>query len=200
MSFTDVYYTGEHEQYEDLTKFRVRWQGKPWGIWPSLLGDDCHGYRPMHMTYCLLHGVSVWPQGFLGRNDMARKTANLWQTYDKFGYRQAEWIPYYRAEVGPAEPGLVQTGLVQTGLVQTGDPNVKVSLYLHRGKRALLIVGNLAHEVVRAQLKLDLKAIGLEGASAVNALDDRPLTLDGDVLSVRLRPTSFVLVILAEAK
>ena len=67
MSFTDVYYSGEHEQYEDVTKFRVRWQGKQWGIWPILLGDDCHCYKPMHMTYCLLHGVSVWAQGFLGR-------------------------------------------------------------------------------------------------------------------------------------
>ena len=76
----------------------MRWQGKQWGIWPTLLGDDSHSYRPMHMTYCLLHGVSVWPQGFLGRNDMSRKTVNLWQAYYKFGCRQAEWIPYYRAE------------------------------------------------------------------------------------------------------
>ena len=59
MSFTDVYYTGEHEQYEDLTKYRVRWQGKQWGIWPILLGDTSHVHVPMHMTYSLLHGASV---------------------------------------------------------------------------------------------------------------------------------------------
>ena len=105
MAFTDVYYSGEHEQYEDLTKFRVRWQGKQWGIWPILLGDDSHSYRPLHLTYCLLHGVSVWPAGFLGRNDMLRKTANVWQAYDSFGYRQAEWIPYFRRDrPGPKRP------------------------------------------------------------------------------------------------
>jgi uncharacterized protein involved in high-affinity Fe2+ transport len=51
----------------------------------------------LHMTYSLLHGVSVWPQRSVGRNDMMRRTVNLWRTYDRFGYRDAEWVPYYRA-------------------------------------------------------------------------------------------------------
>jgi hypothetical protein len=179
MSFTDVCYSGEHEQYEDLVKFRVRWQGKQWGIWPILLGDDSHSYQPLHMTYCLLHGVSVWPQGFLGRNDMFRKTAMLWQAYDAFGYRSAQWIPYYRAE-----PALVRSAM----------PSVKASVYLQRQKRALLVVGNLAHQVVRGTLRVDLGAMGLRGTSAVNVLDGRPVPLDRGTLSVRLRPSSFILV------
>jgi hypothetical protein len=179
MSFTDVYYSGEHEQYEDLTKCRVRWQGKQWGFWTTLLGPDSHSYEALHTTYCLLHGVSVWPQGFLGRNDMSRKTANLWQAYDRFGYRQAEWIPYYRAEAG---------------LAKADNPNVKVSLYSQKGQRALLIVGNLAHEVVHCKVNVDLPALGLAGQSARNALDGRPTPLEGPTLSVRLRPVSFVLV------
>ena len=179
MSFTDVYYTGEHEQYEDLTKFRVRWQGKQWGIWPSLLGDDCHCYKPVYMTYGLLHGVSVMPEGFLGRNDMARKTVNIWQAYDAFGYRDAEWIPYYRAESGP---------------VMADNPNVKVSLYLHRGKSALLVVGNLSHEVVECGVRVDRAAMALKELSAVNALEGRSISMQDGVLSVRLRPASFILV------
>ncbi|OHB80388.1 MAG: hypothetical protein A2V98_04235 [Planctomycetes bacterium RBG_16_64_12] len=179
MSFTDVYYTGEHEQYEDLVKFRVRWQGKQWGIWPVLLGPDSHSYESLHMTYCLLHGVSVWPQGFLGRNDMSRKTSNLWRTYDRFGYREAQWIPYYLAE---------------RSLAKADNEKVKVSLYLQEGKRALAIVGNLAHEPVNAGVTMDLKAMGLAGDSATNALDGRPIRLEGNVLSARLRPVSFLLV------
>jgi len=179
MSFTDVYYSGEHEQYEDLVKFRVRWQGKQWGIWPILLGGDSHSYEALHMTYCLLHGVSVWPQGFLGRNDMSRKTSNLWHTYDRFGYRQARWIPYYVAE---------------RSLVKTDHDRVKASLYLKQGERALLILSNLAHKVVTSKVTLDLGAMGLTGNSATNALDGRPVSLHGRVLSVRCRPTSFVLV------
>lgn len=178
-SFTDVYYTGEHEQYEDLTKFRVRWQGKQWGYWPILLGGDAHIYEPMYMTYGLLHGVSVWPQGALGRNDCERKTVNLWQTYDRFDYRKAEWIPYYRAE---------------KSLAKADNKEVKVSLYLHKGKRALLIVGNLAHEVVNCKVNVNVKAMGLKGTSARNALDERGVLLQNGVLSVRLRPVSFVLV------
>lgn len=179
MSFTDVYYSGEHEQYEDLLKFRARWQGKQWGIWPILLGGDCHCYESLHMAYCLLHGVSVWPQGFLGRKDVLRKTANLWHAYDRFGYRQAEWIPYYRAE---------------QGMAKSDNDQVKVSLYLHKGKKAMLIVGNLKHEVVNCKVNLDLKAMGLKGKSATNALDGRLLPMQGNTLSVRVRPVSFVVV------
>jgi hypothetical protein len=131
------------------------------------------------MTYSLLHGVSVWPQGFLGRNDMSRKTSNLWRTYDRFGYRQAEWFPYYRAE---------------PSLAKVDNDKVKVSLYQQKGKRALLIVGNLAHEVVRCTVTVDLRGMGLAGKSARNALDGRAVPLQENLLSVRLRPVSFVLL------
>jgi hypothetical protein len=179
MSFTDIYYSGEHEQYEDLLKFRVRWQGKQWGFWPFLLGGDAHIYEPMHTTYCLLHGVAVWPQGLCGRNDAMRKTANLYQTYDRFGYREAEWTPYYRAEQGPAK---------------ADSESVKVSLYLHRGKRALLIVGNLAAKVVETKVSVDLKRLGLASPKAKNALTDQPLPLQAGSMPVRIRPNSMVLV------
>ena len=119
MAFTDVYYSGEHEQYEDLTKFRARWQGKQWGIWPILLGDDSHSYRPLHLTYCLLHGVSVWPAGFLGRNDMLRQD----------GQSVACLRPLRLSALG------VDSLLsAQTGLARSDNPNVKVSLYLQRQK------------------------------------------------------------------
>lgn len=176
MSFTDVMYSGEHEQYEDLTRFRVRWTGKQWGFWTLLLGGDAHIYEPLHMTWCLLHGVSVWPQGWQDRNDASRKTANLWLTYDKFGYRQAEWIPYYRAGK----------------LVASADAKALVSLYLIKGKRALLIVGNTSHDVTQAKVNVDLKTMGLKG-KAVNALTGQPLALHGSQMSVRLRPDTFVL-------
>ena len=177
MSFTDVMYSGEHEQYENLTRFRVRWTGKQWGFWSILLGGDAHIYEPLHMTWCLLHGVSVWPQGWQDRNDASRKTANLWLTYDRFGYREAQWIPYYEAGK----------------LVRPVGEQVKASLYLLRGKRALIVVGNLEPKVVQAQVALDLKAMGLQGR-AHNALTDQPVNLEQGKLSLRLRPSTFALV------
>ncbi len=181
MSFTDVYYTGEHEHYEDLLKCRVRWQGTQWGIWPILLGADSHTYEAMYYTYALLHGTSVWVEGPLGRNDMLRKTINLWQTYDAFGYREAQWIPYYRAE--------------ESGLARADDDEVKVSLYLREGEGAFLIVGNLRHEVTECAVAVDLAQMGLGGNVRVyNALTDRELPLEDGSIAVRLRPASFVLV------
>jgi hypothetical protein len=176
MSFTDVMYSGEHEQYEDLTRFRVRWQGTQWGFWSILLGGDAHIYEPLHMTWSLLHGVSVWPQGWQDRNDASRKTANLWQAYDRFGTRQAQWVPYYR--VG--------------SLAQADSEKVLVSLYLVKGKRALLVIGNTTHEVQQARVTVDLKTMGLKG-KAVNALTDQPLAMQGSQMSVRIRPDTFVL-------
>ncbi len=178
MSFTDVMYSGEHEQYEDLTRFRVRWQGKQWGFWTVLLGGDAHIYEPLHMTWSLLHGVAVWPQGWTDRNDASRKTANLWQTYDRFGYREARWVPYYRAEK----------------LVQADSANVKVSLYLVPGKRALLVVGNLRPQVTQTQVSLLLLGPGLEQARARNALTDQALAMQDGRVALRLRPSSFALV------
>jgi hypothetical protein len=63
----------------------------------------------------------------------------------------------------------------------------------HDANGALLVIGNLAHRVVDAGLVLDLDALGIEAPSAVNALSRRALSLTGNVLSVRLRPTSMVL-------
>ena len=179
MSFSDIVYSGEHEQYENLLRFRVRWQGKQWGYWSVLLGGDAHIYEPLHMTWCLLHGVSVWPQGWTDRNDASRKTSNLWQTYDRFGYRDAQWIPYFRAEK----------------LVSNADAEqVKTSLYLIQGERALLVVANLTPEVVQARVHVDLEAMGLKGTVVRNALTDEALPYADGAISLRLRPSTFVLV------
>jgi hypothetical protein len=178
-SFTDVLYSGEHENYEDLLKFRTRWQSGNTGIWTHLLGSSAHIYEPLFQAYCLLNGVSVWPQGFTGRNDAFRKTANVWQTYDRFGYRQAKWVPYYRAEAG---------------LARCDGPDAKASLYTQPGKRALVVVANLKPQVTQTTLTLDLKALGLKTPQARNALTDQPLAIQGGKVPVRLRPNSFVLV------
>jgi hypothetical protein len=164
MSFTDLYYTGEHEHYEDLVKNRVRWTGKQWGIWPITLGGDAHVYEAKHWAYGLLHGVGIWPQGPISRNDTQRKTVNLWKCYDAFGYREAEFIRYFTAE--------------ESGLARADDEQVKVSLYLKR----------------ECTVTLDLQAMGLADVSARNALTGRALAVAGNQITVRVRPTSFVLV------
>ncbi len=180
MSFTDLYYTGEHEHYEDLVKNRVRWTGKQWGIWPITLGGDAHVYESMHWAYGLLHGVGIWPQGPINRFDTQRKTVNLWKTYDAFGYREAEFIRYFTAE--------------ETGIASADAEQVKVSLYLKRNEGAMLVVSNLGTEVAESTVTVDLQAMGLANVSARNALTGRALEVAGNQIKVRVRPTSFVLV------
>jgi hypothetical protein len=179
LAFSDVHYSGEHEVYEDLLKFRVRWQGKHLGFWPILLGGSAHIYNTKYTTWCLVNGVSVLPNGLFDRNDDFRKWANLWQTYDKFGYRQMQWIPHYEAEAG---------------LAKASDPNVKTSLYLKPGEKAVLVVGNLSSQVSETTVKLDLKKMKLKGAFAKNLLDERNQTIADGKLELRLRPNSFLLV------
>ena len=104
---------------------------------------------------------------------------NLWQTYDAFGYRDAEFIRYFKAE--------------EMGLAGSDHEGVKVSLYLRRAKRTLLIVSNLSHGVAECTVTVDLQAMGLADVSARNALTERALEVQGNQVKVRVRPTSFVL-------
>jgi hypothetical protein len=182
LSFTDVHYSGEHEYYENLTTFRVRWQSRNTGVWTVMLGSSKHIYTPLHTMYSLLHGVAVWVQGPEGRNDMQRKFVNLWDTYDRFDAAGAQWLPYYEAETGPIVPT---------------SSSIKVSAYVHNGEQALLVIGNLSDEPAQAAVKLDMDALGLDrqGLTARNALTERSLELGDGILRARVRPKSFVLAV-----
>ena len=149
------------------------------GFWPILLGGSAHIYDEKYAAYCLVNGISVLPNGLYGRNDDFRKWANLWQTYDKFGYRQMQWIPYYEAE---------------TGFAKAIDPNVKTSLYLKQGEKAVLVVGNLSSKVSETAIQLDLKKMKLKGETAKNLLDERSESITDGKLELRLRPNGFLLI------
>jgi len=58
----------------------------------------------------------------------------------------------------------------------------------------MLVVANLGQKAVTGTVRVDLAAMGLRNAAAVNALDGRPLPLSGGILSVALKPTNFALV------
>ncbi len=181
LSFSDIYYTGEHEYYEDLVNNRVRWQGRQWGLFTLLLGASEHIYTPLHFTQALLHGVSVWPHGPCARNDVMRKTVRLWKTYDAFDTKSAKWIPYYRAEATVA---------------RAASKSIKVSLYHHPGKDALLVVGNLSKDVVETTVKLNLPALGMAARplTAANALTLERLPFAQGKLRVRVLPKNLQLV------
>lgn len=63
LSFSDVVYTGEHEDYENLQTARIRFNSQPWGVYVTLLGSSEHRYSPLHAMTPLLSGSSVWGTG-----------------------------------------------------------------------------------------------------------------------------------------
>ena len=182
MSFSDIHFTGEHEDYENLVNAQIRFRGEPWGIETKLLGASSHIWSPLHMMIGLLHGTHNWGFGVVGRDDMARKFLNIRKAYEKFGYKTAEWLPYFKYE-----------GKTYT----VGNDKVKVSMYLHKGKDALLIAGNLNKEAVDANILLHPDSLGMESKklSARNALTGQPLAVDAKGnLQVKIKAKSFVLI------
>ena len=182
MSFSDIYYTGEHEDYTNLGHVRLRFSSKPWGIQASLLGASSHIYSSLHTMIGLLHGTPIMGHGAVGRNDLTRKIINIRSAYERFDVRSATWKPYFR-----------NAGEYFT----LADPEVHVSFYYHEGKDILLIVGNLNKTDKEVAIPLKLSAFGLAGAplKARNALTTAPLSLTAQgALAVPVRAGSFTLV------
>ncbi len=182
MSFTDIYYTGEHEDYENLNTGKIRFRREPWGIECKLLGASSHAWAPLHTAISLLHGTYIWGYGITGRDDMCRKLMNIRTAYEKFGFNTAEWIPYFKGE--------------NVFYKDLGE-KTKVSMYLHKGKDALLIVANLSKQDKDIKVPLMLNAMGLNGKklTAANALTDvaYPVSKSGEV-TAKVRAKSFVLI------
>ena len=182
MSFSEVNYVGEHEDYENLLNDRLRFTSKAWGIQVALLGSSLHIYSSLHEMICLLHATPTLGYGVEGRNDIGRKLINIHKAYLRADTKTAQWVPYFKND---------------DAWYTTDDAKVKMSLYSHSGKDALLIVGNLEGKDKEATLRLKLNAFGLDKAtlSARNALTEQPLTLAADgTLTVPVRAKSFTLV------
>ncbi|NOY79454.1 MAG: hypothetical protein GXP31_00465 [Kiritimatiellaeota bacterium] len=185
LSFSDYHYTGEHENYEDLSQTRLRFSSRPWGLQITLLGSSLHVYSSTHTLIALLHGTSIFGHGIMGRRDLGRKWINLRRVYRKARTRSAQWFPYFRA----GNPVTVRN-----------NDAVHVSSYVHPGQDAFLVVGNLSRRDVEAELALDLAKMRLGGRrlTAANALTEVALPPpDHGRLRVPVRAKSFTLVSLA---
>ncbi|MBI3922809.1 MAG: hypothetical protein HY318_15420, partial [Armatimonadetes bacterium] len=182
LSFSDILYTGEHEDYENLLTARVRFNSSPWGLFVTTLGGSEHIYSSLHTMTSLLNGVSIWGSGLLGRNDFGRKEYRIRQTYKSFNTSTAEWIPYWTGE---------------GSYYQVDDPKIKTSLYFHKGKDALMVVANYNREEKEVKLSLKLAKMGLKGTGlkAVNVMTEESVPVaQGSQLELKIPAKSFVLV------
>jgi hypothetical protein len=182
MSFSDIYYTGEHENYENLVNARLRFCGRPWGLQVALLGPSDQMYSPPHTTVELLLGTGQWGYNITDGKGLGRKFLNFRKAYLAYGYKSAVWVPFFKN---------------RDTYYTIEDPKTQVSLYYHPGKDAFLIVGNMDAQAKTVNVQLKLKAFGLDGAAlrARNALTQVPVALAQDgKLNVLVRAKSFVLV------
>jgi hypothetical protein len=185
LSFSDIVYTGEHEDYENPLTARLRFSSKPWGLYVTLLGSTEQGinaYKPLYAMTPLLSGTSVWGSGIVGRNDFGRKDAALRDAYRAFDTKTATWCPWWENERGPS---------------RTEDPNVRVSFYFHPGKSVLLLAGNFHPDNKTPTIRLDLAKCGLAGRALQgrNALTGATVAISADGrFSPMIRGKSFVLI------
>ena len=182
MPFSDVVYTGEHEDYENPLTARLRFASKPWGLYTATLGSSEHLYSPLHTMASLLAGTAVWGSGIIGRNDFGRKDEALRQAYRRFDTMTATWVPWWEGEKGPC---------------RTDDPLVRVSYYCHAGQDLLLLAGNFNPGSTSPAIRLDLARCGLSGRplKAWNVLTEVPVPISADgQLSPLIRGKSFVLL------
>ena len=156
-----------------LDAFRTEFMGQQWGVPAEFL---CYG-RPYTyaeaLAFTLLHDVLVRP------GDVSLASA-LWRTMDEFGRDRARWLPYWgNAEYVKAEPA-----------------DVRVSLYSHHGKSAMLVVSNLGHEGTHARVSLDCRRLGLDPGevTATKALDGRAAEVTAGVLELQLGPMGWQLI------
>jgi integrase len=95
--------------------FRAEFMGWNYGIPAEFLSFDPHA-----LSYTLLHNILVRP----GAGEMLDIVASIWAAFDRFGTRDAAWVPYWHS----AE------------LVTVDAPHVSVCAFV-RTDRLLLVVG-----------------------------------------------------------
>lgn len=180
VGFSDMLYTAEHEDYTDLLTARLRFSPGPWGTYITLLGSSEHAWSSLHTMTGLLVGTSLWGSGVVERDDWARKAAKLREAYEKFGYAECEFFPFFTAE----------NELVSEAL----PANIHIAGYLKKGQKLLLLVANYNPQPVAAAIELKVEKLGFSPREAHSALTGAAMPLAGATVTVSLLPENFQLV------
>lgn len=172
MSFVSSFWNGEqfatgHEHKLDvlpLDRFRTEFMSCNWGPAASLLY-----YRLGHYEKCvpiaLLHDIPVRCQSV---KDL-ELLSGLWDLRERFGVKQAEWMPYWR----------------NRHVVSVTPEGCYASLFNHPDGRALVYVSNLSREEANVTVLLDLNVLGLKPPlTATDGLTGETLDMPDGTLTV----------------
>jgi hypothetical protein len=159
-----------------LDAFCAEFMGHNWGVPAELLWYGGGPFlRGEAVGLGLLHDIPTRPGGM----DDVEVSSRLWRTRDAFGCHAAVWIPYWESGKW----------------TRVTPPGVKVSLHNRPGKGVLAAIVNTAGEKCRAEVALDLAALGQPaGLAAIDVLSDRPVAQADGKLAVPLGPMEYAVI------
>ena len=161
-----------------LDAFRAEFMGRQWGVPAEFLCYQRPYTTPQILAVTLLHDVLVRPSA-----DYLPMVSELWRLYDRFGMRDAEFLPYWS----------------NTGVIQAGPEGIRTSAYRHPDRGLLMVVSNLAAAAVTADVQIATGALGLAGPglAARDALSEEPIALTDGRFALTMAPMSYRWVWLA---
>lgn len=147
-----------------LDTFRAEFMGHQWGVPAELLCYDRPFTFRQACAISLLHDVPVRANG-LGPS--LRQNSKLWRLMDRFGRKQAQWLPYW----------------ANSDYVTIEPDEVLCSIYIHPRNGALFVVSNLGRTSAHVRLRLHLQALGLSDETTVkHALSGKDLSqVEGNI-------------------
>lgn len=157
-----------------LDRFRTEFMGYNWGVPADLLFYMLHDYRKC-TALAVLHDVPVRADTLSDLDIQSQ----LWALHDRYLYKQAEWLPYWR----------------NSGYVKVMPENCYASIYKHPQQGVLAYISNLSKQDGEVRLEFDLPKLGRkEPAAAEDALTGLKLTMQGNVLTIPLKSQDFAAV------
>jgi len=179
MSFVTTYWNGEQlaggHAYRPgalpLDRFRTEFMGYNWGPPSDLLYYMLGDYQKC-VAIALLHDVPARSDKL---PDLETQSA-LWDLRERFGVKQAEWMPYWR----------------NRDVVTVTPEDCYASLFNHPDGRALVYVSNLSREDAEVSVRLNLDALGLKPPpSASDGISRESLDMLAGTLTVQMPSQSF---------
>ena len=130
----------------DLPFIRALHMGlEQWGTFSELIASADYDYG---QAVGLLHGVLPRAGAYeLGHKNIVGEPACVWKAQDAFGVPKAQWHPYWRS----------------TACVGAKPDSVKVSLWNHPRRGALLVVSNLGTDEVVGEVTVKWSKLGYKG-------------------------------------
>jgi len=149
-----------------LDRFRTEFMGYNWGVPADLLYYVMGGNR-QSWAIALLHDVPVRSENLKDLDTQA----SLWDLREKFGCKQADWLPYWN----------------NGEYAQVAPEGCHASLYRHPDGRVLVYVSNLTKEDAPVSVGLDMERLGLgEGAVARDGISGAAIELSKGTLRLYL--------------